>query len=186
MHSHLPHKVTTGPLGGWKGEIQVGKLILGLCHGAGWVLCCPSLAYQTWFFSFRAVSLKKINVFPPPLQSCFCKCLWCHMFQSELNFFYSVLVRHNLIFHTLAGARILLVYWRHYCHFLSLSFLNLPNPELWPFVEMIFCLPALHAVCQIMCKRSQPTSPGFRHRMRKWRGVKLLISFWRSGWVFSG
>lgn len=73
--------------------------------------------------------------------------------------FYSVLVRDDLIFHTLAGARILLVYWRHYCHFLSLSFLNLPNPELRPFVETIFCLPALRAVCQIMCKRSNPLPP---------------------------
>lgn len=87
IYTHLPHKMTIGPLAGWKGDIQAGKLILGLCHMSGWVLCCPSRAYQTWFFLLRAVSLKKINVFPPPLQSCFCKCLWCHLFQSELNFF---------------------------------------------------------------------------------------------------
>lgn len=174
-----------------RGWIQVGQLIVGFCCLTSWALWASQLVISSFSkeqgASFLTASFPegKKNIFHLPPNVVSVNVFGVMHFNVSWRFC-SVLIRDSLVFHTQPGARIFLDYWRHYCHFLSLSFLNLPNPELRPFVGMIFCLPALCAVCHIMCKRSQPTSPDFRHRMRKWRGVKLLISFWRSGWVFLG
>lgn len=153
-------KVATGPLTGWEGEVHVGQLILGSCCVSGWVLWPFCLAALPLDVKQDALLWSQLPwrkpVFQPSLQSCFIKCLQCHIFWSEWKFFAKLLLETTSYF---TPWLVLGSYWWHYCHFLSLSFLNLPNPELQSFVESIFCLPALRAMCQIMCKRSNPLPP---------------------------
>lgn len=49
--------------------------------------------------------------------------------------------------------------WQSSCHFLSPSFLNLPKPKSQAFVEMLFSLPPLCALCHIICKKVAASFP---------------------------